>query len=357
MAETTDQERTEQATPRRRQDARKKGTVARSADVVSASVVMAALLIAPAAFSRIGMGLADVFRRSVTAGSQGDLGLIGPALSSGGGQVVTGLAMLIGLVGFVGLVANFSQVGFVLSGQALAPKWEKLDPIKGVKRMFSARSFAEGAKATFKVAVFGWIAFDAIARDWDKFAGLMALTPLGAVGAVGGIVHGVLLRIAAVWLALAGVDYLFQRKQVEKQLRMTRDELKREMKEMEGSPEVRAARFERRRRMSKGRLDARIAQADVVLTNPTHYAVAVVYDRSRMHAPQVIAKGQDYLALRIREMAMEQRVPIVPNPPLARALYRQCEVGDFVPRELYQAVAEVLAYVYRTLKKHKARAL
>jgi flagellar biosynthesis protein FlhB len=185
---------------------------------------------------------------------------------------------------------------------------------------------------------------------------LVGLGRLGAPQAaavIGGLAHTVLLRVGIVWLVIAAVDYFFQRKEVDKQLMMTKDELKREMKEQEGSPEVKAAQYRRRRQLAKGSLASKLKSADVVVTNPTHFAVAIAYERSKMHAPMVVAKGQDYLALRIREFAKDLEVPVVENPPLARQLYRTCEVGDPVPRDLFGPVAEVLAYVYQTLRRVK----
>lgn len=352
MAENDGQERTEEATPRRRLEARRRGTVARSVDLTGASVLLAVALVAPSALSALGGGMMSALRLGFT-NIPNDLSqssvdryvwsLLQPALIGAGMLVATAMV--------VGVATNLAQVGFVLSGEALTPTFEKLNPISGFKRLFSARSSVEGLKAVAKGLVFGYLAYTAIAGQWEDLIGLAWLPPTVAAAKVGATMHGIVLRIAVAWLALSALDYFFQRKQTDKQLRMTRDELKREMKEQEGAPEVKMAQSQRRRKLLRGRLAENVRQADVVVTNPTHFAVAIQYERNKMHAPLVVAKGQDYLALRIREIASETKVPIVPNPPLARALYKQCEVGDFVPRELFQAVAEVLAYVYRTIKK------
>jgi flagellar biosynthetic protein FlhB len=159
---------------------------------------------------------------------------------------------------------------------------------------------------------------------------------------------GIALRIAATWLVVAGIDYFFQRKQVDRQLRMSKEEVRQEMKDAETSPELKMAQA-RRRRMNRGRMMEAVKTADAIITNPTHYSVAVKYKPGKDHAPMVVAKGLDLLALKIREIAKEHHIPIVPNPPLARALYKECELGDYVPRELFQGVAEVLAYVYKTI--------
>jgi flagellar biosynthesis protein FlhB len=204
--------------------------------------------------------------------------------------------------------------------------------------------------------LFMYVGWTAIQGSWPIIVNLSGTTAVQTLVAVGGIMKSIALRIAFLWLVLGALDYFFQRKQVDKQLRMSKEELKQEMKESETSPELRMAQMARRRRLSKGRMMDAVKTADVIVTNPTHFAVAIKYEPNKSHAPIVVAKGADFLAAKIREVAGDNRIPIVPNPPLARALYKQCEIGDYVPRELFQAVAEVLAFVYRTLKKVKVNA-
>ncbi|MBV6459328.1 MAG: Flagellar biosynthetic protein FlhB [Fimbriimonadaceae bacterium] len=266
-----------------------------------------------------------------------------------------GLVLLCGLLMAVGVVGNFAQVGFMLSAEPIAPRLAKINPLAGFKRLFSARVFVEGLKALVKAIVFGWLAWSAILGDWTRLSALSELAPIQAAIVVGEVIHRIVWRVAAAWLAIAALDYFFQRKQMDKQLRMTRDELKREMKEAETSPEMKMAQNRRRHKLAKGQLVDAVKKADVVITNPTHFAVGIQYDRSKMHAPIVVAKGQDYLALRIRELAEQNKVPIVPNPPLARKLYRQCEIGEFIPRDLFMPVAEILAFVLESVKKAKRR--
>jgi flagellar biosynthesis protein FlhB len=279
----------------------------------------------------------------------------GPSLSRAAwsmlGPSLPGLVIVMAVALLVGVTLNFAQVGFVLSAEPMNPNLSKINPLSGLKRLLSARSAFEGFKAIFKTTVFGIIAWTSVASSWPQLMALGWSAPLGAISSAGGLVHGIVLKIAIAWLILAVGDYLFQRKQTDKQLRMTKDELKREMKESETSPELKMAQMQRRRKMKRNSLMDALAKADVVITNPTHYAVAVQYEAGKQHAPVVVAKGVDHLAARIRELAKERKVPLVPNPPLARALYRKCEVGDFVPRDLFQPVAEVLAYVYKTIKK------
>lgn len=353
----TAQERTEEATPRRRLQARRKGTVARSNDLVGALVLLALVLVLPSAVSQLGRG----FMQSMTDGFRSmprDLSLetLGPYLGVVVQPVLLGLALILATTVAVGLVANFAQVGFVFSGEALAPNFNKINPASGLKRMFSFSSTFDGLKAAAKSALFMYIGWSAVSGAWPQIVMLGGMSPLHAMVTVGEILKGIAIRIAFAWLALAAIDYFVQRKQVDKQLRMTKEELKQEMKDAETSPELKAAQAARRRRLAKGRMMDAVKSADVIITNPTHYAVALNYDPEKSHAPIVVAKGADLLAARIREVAAENKVPVVPNPPLARALYRKCEIGDFVPRELFQAVAEVLAYVYRTIKQVRGAA-
>ncbi|MDI9639343.1 EscU/YscU/HrcU family type III secretion system export apparatus switch protein [Geitlerinema splendidum] len=226
--------------------------------------------------------------------------------------------------------------------------------MNGFKRVFSRRGLVEGLKAMAKMAIFGWIAYSIIAKEWASLVGIAWLSPAGAAAVIGGLLHAIFVRIALVWLVIAALDYFFQRKEVDKQIKMTKDELKREMKEQEGSPEIKSAMYQKRRKLLKGGMATKVKEADVIITNPTHFAVAVKYHRNSMHAPQVIAKGQDYLALKIREIAEQVGTPIVENKPLARALYAQCEPGDPIPRDLFMPVAEVLAYVYKSTKRSRA---
>jgi flagellar biosynthetic protein FlhB len=350
------QERTEEATPRRRQEARRKGTVAKSVELTNAVVLIGLLITMPYVLSKLGAALVLGVNRGLGAIPQdASAGSLNSYALSQLGPAVGAFLPLVAVAVALGLLTNFAQVGFVLSGEALSPSMAKINPITGFQRLFSARSNVEGLKALIKSALFAYLAYTVVQSRWDDILNLSALAPLGAVSVVGSILQAILLRVAIAWLALAAADYWFQRKQTDKQLRMTKDEVKREFREMETSPELRAAMAQRRRKLSKGRIAQAVKEADVVITNPTHYAVALKYDQGKMHAPEVVAKGVDYMALRIRQLAADSRVPIIPNPPLARQLYKRCDIGDVVPRELFQAVAEVLAYVYSTLKKIKDR--
>ncbi|MEQ1823942.1 MAG: EscU/YscU/HrcU family type III secretion system export apparatus switch protein [Fimbriimonadaceae bacterium] len=349
------QERSEAPTPRRRQQARKKGTVTKSQDLVSALVVAAMLVTLPSVISKCGETMSAGFRSGMN-NIPTDVSM--PSLTSYFSTVATGpilaISVLIGTIMAVGVAANFAQVGFVMSAERLVPSWAKMNPLQGFKRLFSFTATFEGIKAFGKSLVFLYLGYGVVASNWDRLIGTYGLSSMNSVGIIGDLMRVLSTRIAVAWLALAILDYAFQRKQVEKQLKMTKEEVKQEFKESETSPELKAAMARRRRSISKGRLQDAIKNADVVVTNPTHYAVVLAYKPGQMHAPQVLYKGQDLIAAKIRELAKESKIPIVPNPPLARQLYKKCEIGDFVPREMFQAVAEVLAFVYRTMDEMKS---
>ena len=354
MSQESAGEKTEQATHRRKTDARKKGTVAKSPDLTGALGLLTVSLISPTVFGGLASnmlgGMAAGVSRIPSSVTFGDLMRYGMAILT---PSLMAVGPLFAALMVVGLASNFAQVGFVMSAEGLNPTMDKLNPLPGIKRLFSIKSSFEGFKAVAKMLVFGLIAFNSLKAEWSQLVGLSWLTPAQAATFVGGLTHTILQRIAIVWLIIAVADYIFQKRQIDKQLMMTKDELRREMKEQEGSPEVKQAQYQKRRKLAKGGLGTKLKQADVIVTNPTHFAVAIKYDRSTMYAPMVIAKGQDYLAQRIKQMAKEMNVPTVENKPLARALYKQCEAGDYVPRDLFAPVAEVLAYVYQTMKRVK----
>ena len=349
------QERTEEATPRRRLEARRKGTVTKSVELTNAVVLLGVLIALPLVINKMGAAMITGVNRGLANLPQdANFNSLHSFVFAQLGPVVGAFVPFLAVALFLGLFMNFAQVGFVLSGESMSPSLAKINPFTGFQRLFSLRSNMEGLKALLKSGLFVYLAWTVVQNRWSDLLNLSSLPPLGAVSVVGSILQTILLRVGLAWLALAAFDYWFQRKQTDKQLRMTKDEVKREFREMETSPELKAMMAQRRRKLSKSRVAQAIKEADVVITNPTHFAVALKYDRETMHAPQVLAKGVDYMALRIRQMAADERVPVVPNPPLARQLYKKCDIGDFVPREMFQAVAEVLAYVYATLKKVKA---
>lgn len=351
MAESAG-ERTEQPTDRRKREARKKGTVTKSTDLIGALVWLALLIAIPAIFRMGFMGFMEGFKAAVTTSStELTIGGIQRVTKAAMFPILPALAMLMSVAMVVGVVGNVAQVGFAFSPEAMKPSFQKLNPMNGFKRLFGKPALFDAFKGIVKLFLFSFLVYTSLLAHWQRLAMIWTLTPADSFGVIGEVARTVSLRVGIAWLALAAVDYMFQRQQVLKQLKMTKEEVKQEYKDAETSPELKGAMARRRRQIMKMRTSQAVKSADVIITNPTHFAVAIQYDAAKNHAPVVVAKGVDHLALKIREMATEAKVPIVENVPLARALYKQCEIGDFVPRELFGGVAEVLAYVYRSVKK------
>lgn len=258
---------------------------------------------------------------------------------------------VIGVAMVVGVVVNLLQVGVTFTAEPLAPNWARLNPVAGFTRLFSRRAFVDSVKTLLKVLLIGWLTFSAVRADAAMLLRTSEIDPLMVMMLVGQLLYKMAWRVGLAMLVLALLDYGFQRWEYEKSLRMTKEEVKQEMKQTEGDPQVKSRIRARQQAIARRRMMQAVPKADVVVTNPTHYAVALQYDAQKMAAPTVVAKGMNLIALRIREIAQRHGVPIVENPPLAQSLYRTVDIGEQIPPELYQAVAEVLAYVYRLRRR------
>ncbi len=343
------QERTEQATPKRREDARKKGDVPRSKELTMTGVMLAGgaavLLMAGPMGGNLVSSMSDALsiERSVIF----DPSQLPVAFAQLAGKVFLGLLPLaVVLIAAVFLSAMLIG-GWSFSLKAVAPKFERISPAKGIKRIFSANSLNELVKALAKFSI---VAVVAIAWLWylvDELAGL------GREPIETGIAHALkicgksLLVVSSGLVLIAAFDVPFQLWQYQKKLKMTRQEVKEEFKDTEGRPEVKGRIRTLQQQIATRRMMEDLPTADVVVTNPTHFAVALKYDEHTMGAPRVIAKGKDLLAQRIREVATENDVPLFAAPPLARVLFRTTEIGDEIPAKLYTAVAQILAYIYQ----------
>lgn len=349
MADDTDQEKTEEATPRRREDARKKGTVARSVEIPSAAVLLAALGTFVFAGPWMVGHLVALTRDSLRLAADFSLtdGAVRPLLADAMGRTALILAPLLGAVALFGVAANIGQFGFLITGKPLQPDWSRLDPVKGMGRLLSLRSLVELLKSLLKMAAVAAVSFLVIRSEIDAIPSLAGV-PAGTLLAVtGSLAMKVCFYAALALLLIAAMDYAFQKWRHEKDLRMTRQEVKEEHRQQEGDPQIRARIRSTQAEMARRRMMAAVPRADVVVTNPTRLAVALAYDPARMSAPRVTAKGAGHVARRIREIARENRVPLVEQRPLARILYRTVPVDGAIPPDLYRAVAEILAYVYR----------
>jgi flagellar biosynthetic protein FlhB len=348
MAEN-EEERTERATPKRLEEARKKGQVPRSAELSMAAVCIAA---ATAIYSlgRMTTGqFADFMHDTLSLSPAQAMSedAIWPAMMNAGSRALWMIMPILGATFVAALAAPLAIGGWNLSGQALVPQFGRLSPSKGFGRMFSARGLVELCKGIAKVCVVGIIAWVLLRELAPELMSLSAEPVYSAIGHAGSLTAYSLLVLVCGLAIIAAADVPFQLWQHAKDLKMTREEVRREFKESEGSPETRGRIREAQRALARGRMLQEVPTADVVVTNPTHFAVALRYDESKMRAPIVVAKGTDLLALKIREIATENGVAIVEAPPLARALHKSVDIGREVPAALYVAVAQVLTYVFQ----------
>ncbi len=359
MPENDFGEKTEQATPRRREEAREKGQVARSNDLSAALTLLGAVVLLHVGGSGLLHALALLTRTGLDSL---DVGIMTPEtmrMYYGESMIFIFRAVAPLLVGLLvlGVAGNLLQTGLLWTAEPLRPDISRLDPVKGLGRIISKRGFMRLLVSIFKVILIGAIAWVTIISYLPSTAALVELSA-GEIAAFGGwlvIVMG--YRVAAALVFLAIVDYAFQRWQYEKDLMMTRQELKDELKRMEGDPLTRERRRRMQREVARQRMMQNVPGADVVITNPTELAVAISYDPQDMAAPVCAAKGAGNIAARIRQIAAAAGVPIVENKPVAQLLFRKVEVGGEIPVELYQTVAEILAYVYRIKGKTLTEAL
>lgn len=342
-------ERTEKATPKRRAEARSRGQVVKSMDVTSA-VVLGSCLAALVAFGpRIVADLETTLRDAL--GQIADPGVVSPSglgqIARASGTAFVRAAAPVVLVGLLaGLVANVAQVRPKLALQALKPNAQKLDPVKGAKRLLGPQGLVEGLKATLKIAAVALAVLVALEPKLPSLVRLVGIPPDALLVETGRQVRSIAVVAIAAMAVIAAADWFWQRRQHEKSLKMSKDDVKQEARQQDLAPELRGAIKRKQFEQARRRMLADVATADVVVTNPTHFAVALRYDGSAP-APEVVAKGADLVAAAIRRAATENGVAIVEDPPLARSLYRHVEIGQQIPAEFFTAVAEVLAYVYR----------
>jgi flagellar biosynthesis protein FlhB len=346
-------DRTEKATPKRRRDARKKGQVAKSSDLNGAVVLVAALGSLAVFGPHISSGLADTMRGMLSdAGHPGKV--TGPGLGSlfanAGMAIAMAIAPVAGACFLAALAINVIQVGFQISPAGLKPDFKKLDPKAGFKRLFGPQGAVETLKAVVKVLMVGAIAAMALLPNMTKLASLTGIEPPAFGAEIAGLAAGIAWKAASAYLLIGAADLIWQRHQHEKQLKMSKEEVKREHKEQQLSPELRGAMRRKAAQMSRGRMMSAVLGADVVVANPTHFAVALEYDAKRP-APVVVAKGQDLIALEIRRVAEANDVPVVEDPPLARSLFSSVPIDAEIPADFYRAIAELLAFVYRAARK------
>ena len=352
MAEN-DQEKTEQASSRRREQARQDGNFATSKEVSSFFSIFGAVMVLYFSGVWIFMGMADFMKKSFFSFGgeltvESALGLFSDV--SYKLLILMLPAMAIPVFGALSYVV---QNGLNFTTKPITPDLNKINPLAGVKRLFSLNSIAELVKSIMKLTIITYVVYGTVKAEWMTIPFIMDMELVSALAYMGTISFRIMVKTVWVLALIAGMDYLYQRWSFEKGLRMSKDELKEETKETEGDPHVRARIKAIQREMARKRMMQAVPTADVIVTNPTHLSVAIRYDRSKSDAPVVVAKGSGHLAMKIRELAAENNVPLVENKPLARHLYKHTEVGMQRPVDVYKAVAEVLAYVYRLKGKFR----
>jgi flagellar biosynthesis protein FlhB len=349
VAEESFQEKTEKATPQRREEVRRKGEVAKSRELPSIVVLLSGALAIAAVGSfsyRQVVGLTQkILSFSVVPGEGLEELLLFLEMCVHG--FLLALSPLLAVVFLAAVAANVAQVGFMLSPEVIKPKFSKINPLKGFGRLFSKQSLMELVKSLLKLLIIGVVA------TWGMQGEMAGLADLGDMEVPAVALHlllgifRIVIKCALAMVVVVGLDYAFQRWEFEKRIRMTRQELKEELKKSEGDPLIKARVKAVQRELARRRMMHSVAKADVVITNPTHIAVALSYHSPDMNAPKLVAKGAEKMAEKIREAARKHGVPIVENKKLARTLYTMVALGQEIPGNLYQAVAEILAYVYR----------
>lgn len=348
-------EKTEEPTSKKLSDARKEGQVAKSHEVANGFGLLALFLVLKVLLGYIGNSFLQIFGEIYNK--------IPETVTMYQGNVpehdilmllrygIVRLLMIVAPIFIVGFIVAFLsdlvQVKWEITGKPLHPKFSKLNPINGFKKIISANSLVELVKSFAKLALIGILIYNYL-KDKIEYVFLLYDMPLlQAIQFIGKIVVDLGIRISLVYMIIAFADLIYQKVKFKKDMKMTKQEVKDEYKQQEGDPQVKGKIRQKMREVSQRRMMQALPQADVVITNPTHYAVAIQYDADQYDAPIVLAKGQDFLAQKIKEVARENQIEIVENKPLARMLYANVEVGQLVPPELYQSVAEVLAFVYQ----------
>jgi len=349
MAEQSFDEKTEQPTPKKRQELREKGEVAKSKELPSVAVLLAALIslslfgsfmynhiqiIMKGAFS-----FPDIHNFNIPEFLEFAQNIIG--------RVVILLSPLFAAIFITAILSNIMQVGFMVSGESITPKLSKIDPIKGFGRLFSKQSFMELIKSLLKLTIVGGIAFLTIKGEMKNFALLGEMELNSIFVYILKIFFKIFIRCSLAMIVLVIIDYVFQRWEFENRIKMTKQEVKDEFKKSEGDPLIKSRIKSIQLEMARKRMMQDVPEADVIITNPTHLAIALKYDSATMTAPRLIAKGSRKIAEKIKDVASEHGIPILENKELARNLYSLVEVGQEIPPALYQTVAEVLAYIYK----------
>ena len=344
----TEQEKTESPTPKRRQDAREEGRIPRSQELTTALLLVTAAIVLKTLAPALGRTLLEIFGLGLaSAGNELDAASATALVQSTGWRVLLSLGALIGTIALAALAIGGLQARGTWSTKALAPKWNKINPMENGKRLVGLQPWADLLKSLFKMLIVGLAVYAVLGRAWPDMLALAQESPLSVLEVVKQYGVKLLMTAGISYLALAGADYAYQLWEFEKSLRMTKEEVKQEMKQSEGDPMVKARMRSVARQIARRQMFKDVPKADVVIANPTHIAIALRYDPSIAPAPFVVAMGKRKVAERIKKIAFDSGVPVIENRPLARALIASAKLGQIIPVELYAAVAEILAFVIR----------
>ena len=350
-------EKTEKATPKKRKEAREKGQVARSTDLQGAVVLIAGIVAIGSAGPGLVQRMGDVMRGAIEQISDPSIVSkqgIGLLMLSAGKATLLAVAPIALACMLAGIASSIGMVGFRPSGKALKPDFRRINPLSGAKNLFGPNALVETGKSIAKVGVVAAIVAVALLPKLPEFGGMVGLSPTDFGSILATDMGSLVKRAAFAYLFIGLADFAWQKRRTEKSMKMDKQEIRDEAKNANLPAEVRSMIRRRQMEASRKRMMANVPTADVVVTNPTHYSVALRYDTSRADAPEVVAKGKGIIALRIRELAAEHGVPVIPDPPLARGLYASVEIGHLIPEEFFGAVAAVLAFVYRTAARRAA---
>lgn len=347
-------EQTEKPTPKRRREARQKGQVPRSQELAGSVIFLAAVLIVYFFYGRAIEGIGVSVQQAISrAGLHHDptFHTAGIFLIQSFAPVAVMLLFLFAVAFVIGIGANVAQFGLLFSMQTITPSFGKLNPISGFTRLFSKQSLVNLAKQILKLAAVIFILYTTVGANLGFFAQVGQTTPQVFITMLAGMIFSAAWKFALLLVIIGVVDHFWTRYQLEESLKMSKQEIKDEMRQYEGNPEAKSALKRRQREFARRRMMAAVPRATVVVTNPTHYAVALEWDELEMAAPVVVAKGVDLLAKRIRDIANEHGVPVLENPPLARTLYERVDLDQAIPPNLYAAVAQVIAFVFKLKRK------
>ncbi len=351
-----DSSKTEKATPKKREDEQKKGNIFQSSDVISALSILALFYTLKIIFPFLYQHMSGVIIKYI--GYMKTVNTLSTAFAMSVAKdvliavlLLAGPVMLVSIA--VGIIATGMQTRFKISKENLKIKFSRLSPLQGIKKMISLRSITELIKAMLKISVIGYILYSAFLNISKSFTKLMFEDIFGAVSFILNSIMDIVIQLSLAFILIAAFDYLYQWWEYERNIKMSKQEIKEEYKQLEGDPQIKGQIRDRQRKMATQRMMQQVPTADVIIRNPTHFAVALKYDIEKNSAPIVVAKGQDYTALKIIEIAEQHHIPMTENRPLARALYSTVEINREIPQEYYLILAEIMAWVYSTKKENK----